>query len=65
MHNENMKQFLKEIKEVSDKHGLYINDGSCGCCGFTHIVDKENNLLVNRMLMFYDIKNNEYVIEEG
>lgn len=32
---ENTKEFLKELAELSMKHGIVI--GGCGCCGSPHL----------------------------
>lgn len=63
LENEKLKAFLQEIKAVSEKYGLYINDESCGCCGHTHVVDGENKRQCENMWMYYDSEKKEYAIE--
>lgn len=35
--------FIADLEELSRKHGLRIVDGSCGCCGYTALVDVETH----------------------
>lgn len=36
-----VQEFLKELTELSDKHGLVIH--GCGCCGSPRIDEKEKD----------------------
>ena len=54
-----MEEFLKELSELSKKHGLYIE--GCGCCGSPIIVDDDSTLATN---LYYDSGEDKYKVME-
>jgi hypothetical protein len=42
-----MDEFIEELKKLQEKHGLYIADYSCGCCGHTSLEDKDGKTIAS------------------
>lgn len=37
---ERAQKFYEALRKLEEEHGIEIWDESCGCCGYTHLVDK-------------------------
>lgn len=55
-----LEEFLKELAELSKKHGLFI--GGCGCCGSPcpWIYDTKENICADNL--GYDEKKEIYTV---
>lgn len=61
MINERIKNFLKDLAELTKQHGIEI--GGCGCCGSPYLDDTKTLQTLATDLWYY---NREYkVIENG
>ena len=54
-----LEEFLKELSELTQKHGFSI--GGCGCCGSPWINDFKNEF--NAHELYYDKEKQKYKAE--
>jgi hypothetical protein len=54
---DNKLLFLKELSQLTNKYGIYIN--GCGCCGSPYLTDKEPEFEGDGELK-WDIEKKEY-----
>jgi hypothetical protein len=57
--NEKLKRFGEDLRILMDKHGMYIDDASCGCCGHTCIRNRNGEEIAN--MGDWNTKEGEYL----
>ena len=58
---ENVKNFLKELTELSDKYGISIH--GCGCCGSPWLQCENGDCFENLSMKNYN--NHAYYVVDG
>jgi hypothetical protein len=59
---DNKLLFLKELSQLTNKYGIYIN--GCGCCGSPYLTDEEPEFEGDGELK-WDIEKREYTWESN
>jgi hypothetical protein len=59
-----VEQFIKELKELCDKHEIYLIDKSCGCCGHSALVNKTDKVLMEYQAWISDQGNYVFAKKE-
>ena len=61
MEKEKLQKFLKELSELSKKHGIFIT--GCGCCGSPTLIEFELDEIEDDDLQNGDLKWNNFIEE--